>query len=515
MESTNPFEKHLYEIDLVQGDVIMQVRSDDAEFMAVQMARWYKVFFEATTGGQVISNSVPLSLTPAEPVVTTPTVVDETPLFTEQASLTVSTDQKALEHQLSALTQPLPVLEEENFPGMDPVESIEQPQVSDFVQPAHQDMQINLQVPQVESLTEESDVPEASTEIPLPVFEQAVENEDKSVDNIPVAIQETLAETIEESSSAGNCEETQTPVQNPGFAATSADTSTLQATITEEPIAAEPKQDDAFDQILDTMLADAETIQPVSEVSDEMEAPAFKADIPEAFQINDPEALAEQARQIHYGETNLEDEKEEDELAAFESALEDALTTPKETDLEVEANDPFGLGIPSPPPSDDPGLKSLSLEGLQEVKTDFDSPFPAPDEEGHLVLPESHLQPAQDPSPSPVELPPLPFKAFELPPGIETLRDLGQLAQKATPGTDYLMLTAFYLVQLKQAEKFSLKEVNTELMRAGFTPVNHAMLETALNKGLLQLLPDMTGTALAAEYQLTEQGQEAVHRLLV
>ncbi len=79
---------------------------------------------------------------------------------------------------------------------------------------------------------------------------------------------------------------------------------------------------------------------------------------------------------------------------------------------------------------------------------------------------------------------------------------------------DYLMLSAYYLTYFEALDKFSLKRVNSLMVQSGLAPVNHSVLETAMSKGLLSMVPDMTGTAEMSEYALTNEGQSHVERLI-
>jgi hypothetical protein len=89
---------------------------------------------------------------------------------------------------------------------------------------------------------------------------------------------------------------------------------------------------------------------------------------------------------------------------------------------------------------------------------------------------------------------------------VETLADLYEMAPGASPGLDYLLLSAYYLSSFKQMERYALKNLNSQLLVAGLTPVNHGTVETAVSKGFIELIPDTVGTAPAAEYALTETG---------
>lgn len=96
---------------------------------------------------------------------------------------------------------------------------------------------------------------------------------------------------------------------------------------------------------------------------------------------------------------------------------------------------------------------------------------------------------------------------------IESLADLCERSRAGT-SEDYLLLAAFYLTTFENQDKFSLKRVNSMLVKSGLTPVNHSVLETTLSRGYLSMVPDLTGMAESSEYTLTEDGQSFVSHLL-
>ncbi len=96
---------------------------------------------------------------------------------------------------------------------------------------------------------------------------------------------------------------------------------------------------------------------------------------------------------------------------------------------------------------------------------------------------------------------------------IDSLSDLFDRANAST-SSDYLLLAAYYMTYFEGVDKFSLKRVNSLLVKSGLTPVNHSVLETCLGQGYLAMLPDLTGTADVTEYTLTEDGQSYATHLL-
>jgi hypothetical protein len=97
---------------------------------------------------------------------------------------------------------------------------------------------------------------------------------------------------------------------------------------------------------------------------------------------------------------------------------------------------------------------------------------------------------------------------------VESLKTLFELAPRAAMGEDYLLLSAYFLDHFKSQPAASMRDMNAELIRSGLTPINHAVIEAAVSKGLLELLPDTTGNALVTEYRLTPDGFSALEGLL-
>lgn len=72
----------------------------------------------------------------------------------------------------------------------------------------------------------------------------------------------------------------------------------------------------------------------------------------------------------------------------------------------------------------------------------------------------------------------------------------------------YLIITSYYLSEFEKMERFSLKQINTKLMQNLSEVIDHAMLQDAINQGLIELVPDLTGTSEVGEYTITRLGEE-------
>lgn len=175
----------------------------------------------------------------------------------------------------------------------------------------------------------------------------------------------------------------------------------------------------------------------------------------------------------------------------------------------------YDFGIPPPSFPDDPHIRKLSLESLQIQETSiahYESPFPPLEDEEADEEKASAVKTIQKPVAHTQQHPKMEenveyYRSLEEELQIETLLELCELAPKATTSQDFMLLSAYFLSNYKQMGKYSLKDMNAQLVRSGLTPVNHGVLERAISNGYLELEPDLTGTAHAAEYMLTPEGQ--------
>jgi hypothetical protein len=95
---------------------------------------------------------------------------------------------------------------------------------------------------------------------------------------------------------------------------------------------------------------------------------------------------------------------------------------------------------------------------------------------------------------------------------ITTFNQLLKITKPDTP-MDFLLLGAYFLRQQEQKETFSLRQLNHLLSSVSKPNANHTVLELALAKHFITMMPDLTGTATATEYQLSKAGETAALRL--
>lgn len=81
-------------------------------------------------------------------------------------------------------------------------------------------------------------------------------------------------------------------------------------------------------------------------------------------------------------------------------------------------------------------------------------------------------------------------------------------SKKTEDKFNFLIITAYYLSEFEKMERFSLKQINAKLMQNVSVIIEHPILQDAINKNLLEVIPDLTGVAEVAEYRLTRVGEE-------
>lgn len=98
---------------------------------------------------------------------------------------------------------------------------------------------------------------------------------------------------------------------------------------------------------------------------------------------------------------------------------------------------------------------------------------------------------------------------------VETFSELcSMLKLDDDSSSSWLVLAAYFLTEVDKQTKFSLKELNHQLTEAGQDAANHSILETVIQEGWLELVPDLTGRAQANEFTLTDLGREHAESFL-
>lgn len=72
---------------------------------------------------------------------------------------------------------------------------------------------------------------------------------------------------------------------------------------------------------------------------------------------------------------------------------------------------------------------------------------------------------------------------------------------------DKLIVTALYVMNMEHLERFTIKQLNAKLVPLTGKPVDHSLIEDAINQNLVRIVPDLTGASDFTEYTLTEEGE--------
>lgn len=91
----------------------------------------------------------------------------------------------------------------------------------------------------------------------------------------------------------------------------------------------------------------------------------------------------------------------------------------------------------------------------------------------------------------------------------QPLSEFEQYLQKYNPESslDYLIVTAMYISNVENNERFSIKQINAKLVPLNGTPIDHSIMQDSIEQGYLRIVPDLTGTGELTEYELTPEGE--------
>ncbi len=85
-----------------------------------------------------------------------------------------------------------------------------------------------------------------------------------------------------------------------------------------------------------------------------------------------------------------------------------------------------------------------------------------------------------------------------------------QLFNERSPSShlDVLILVCFYMIHFENINRISIKQINSYIVPIAKEPITHLTVQNAIDRGLLELIPDLTGYADVTEYALTQAGEE-------
>ena len=91
----------------------------------------------------------------------------------------------------------------------------------------------------------------------------------------------------------------------------------------------------------------------------------------------------------------------------------------------------------------------------------------------------------------------------------EPLSDFEEFLSTYNPESqlDYLLITALFILNKENLERFTIKQLNAKIVPLSGKPIDHAMIQEAIDENYLRVVPDLTGTSEFTEYTLTENGE--------
>lgn len=89
---------------------------------------------------------------------------------------------------------------------------------------------------------------------------------------------------------------------------------------------------------------------------------------------------------------------------------------------------------------------------------------------------------------------------------IESIKEL-IASKKPESLIDYLIVAAYYLSNYDNLDKYSLKQLNALIIRYTKKPIDHAVMQNAINQDLIKVIPDFTGLGDITEYTITDNGE--------
>lgn len=89
------------------------------------------------------------------------------------------------------------------------------------------------------------------------------------------------------------------------------------------------------------------------------------------------------------------------------------------------------------------------------------------------------------------------------------LKDLDNLIQLKKPNNmfDYLLIAAYYLKESEYRDRYSLKQINAKVFPYTKKPIDHSIIQKAVARNYVEVVPDYTGMAEVTEYVITEDGE--------
>jgi hypothetical protein len=92
----------------------------------------------------------------------------------------------------------------------------------------------------------------------------------------------------------------------------------------------------------------------------------------------------------------------------------------------------------------------------------------------------------------------------------KVISSIKQIISEKKPETmhDFLIVAAYYLSKFEGLDRFSIKQINAKVFAFAKKPIDHSLIQKAVNNGYIKVVPDYTGMADVTEYELTLEGEE-------
>lgn len=92
---------------------------------------------------------------------------------------------------------------------------------------------------------------------------------------------------------------------------------------------------------------------------------------------------------------------------------------------------------------------------------------------------------------------------------VEAMNDFEEFFGKYSTETpiDRLVVSALYVMNVENQERFTLKQINSKLVPVIGVPIDHSVVNEAIEQGYVKIMPDLTETSEFTEYTLTESGE--------
>lgn len=96
--------------------------------------------------------------------------------------------------------------------------------------------------------------------------------------------------------------------------------------------------------------------------------------------------------------------------------------------------------------------------------------------------------------------------------GFKSFDDLIKV-KKPKSMLDYLIATSYFLKNHDLLDRYSLKQINAKAVLYTKKPIDHSVIQDAVSKNFIEVVPDYTGMADVTEYVITAEGEVYLNSL--